>query len=395
MPIPSKYIELSRVFLLGLFLVFGSVSIQAQSANGQASSTKIADSLYATGNYTKAINFYAEDASIKSNLQVARAYNAIGNFGKAVAQYENVISKDSSLQIARFELGKIQLKLKNTDRAKNLFVELTEIDPENSEYYYYLGKSLQLQKNNFMANKAFRLSLKMDSTHLRSIFELGKYFVAEREKDSVLAYVDKGLAFYADDVALINLKALALYNNEQYIRALPLFERLVELGEKKEFIYSKLAYCYFRTREFEKAKLAYRNVLKINDGNADAYFNLGQVLLKDQEIDSAQFYFKESIAVQKPFLARQYEALAQVARIKDDLKSAFDYYKLAYEEDPDSAMIYFNVCTTADQYFKDPKTKLEYYEKFIKKFGKQGRYLPKMAKKRISELKEEIHFAKK
>ena len=379
-----------------IILFFGSIIFNAQAQNAASSTldSKIADSLYALGNYTKAINYYARSRSESSNLQIARAYNAIGNFEKAVTQYKNVISEDPSSQIARFELGKIQLKLKDADNAKNLFVELTEIDPVNTEYFYYLGKSLQFLKNDFMANKAFRLSLKIDSTHLRSIFELGKYYVAEREKDSVLAYVDKGLEFYANDVALINLKALALFNNEQYAQALPLFERLVALGEKKEFIYTKLAYCYFRTWNFEKAKVAYQEVLKINDGNADAYFNLGQVFEKDRQIDSAQYYFEESIAVQKPFLARQYDALARIARGKKDIKTAYDYYKLAHQEDPDNAMIYFNVCTTADQLYKDAKTKLGYYEKFLEKFGKNERYMSEMSEKRISELKEEIHFAK-
>ena len=379
-----------------IILFFGSIIFNAQAQNAASSTldSKIADSLYALGNYTKAINYYARSRSESSNLQIARAYNAIGNFEKAVTQYKNVISEDPSSQIARFELGKIQLKLKDADNAKNLFVELTEIDPVNTEYFYYLGKSLQFLKNDFMANKAFRLSLKIDSTHLRSIFELGKYYVAEREKDSVLAYVDKGLEFYANDVALINLKALALFNNEQYAQALPLFERLVVLGEKKEFIYTKLAYCYFRTWNFEKAKVAYQEVLKINDGNADAYFNLGQVFEKDRQIDSAQYYFEESIAVQKPFLARQYDALARIARGKKDIKTAYDYYKLAHQEDPDNAMIYFNVCTTADQLYKDAKTKLVYYEKFLEKFGKNERYMSEMSEKRISELKEEIHFAK-
>ncbi len=57
-------------------------------------------------------------------------------------------------------------------------------------------------------------------------------------------------------------------------------------------------------------------------------------------------------------------------------------------------MLYFNICTVADQLYKNPKAKLEYYENFIKKFGTNTPYASKMAAKRVKELKEEIHFTK-
>ena len=48
--------------------------------------------------------------------------------------------------------------------------------------------------------------------------------------------MNQGLKVYPDDVSLINLKALAYFNNNEYQKALPLFERLVALGEIQEFI---------------------------------------------------------------------------------------------------------------------------------------------------------------
>ncbi|WP_232625252.1 tetratricopeptide repeat protein [Pareuzebyella sediminis] len=365
----------------------------AISAEAQQATLKVADSLYVTGNYFKAINQYAKVGSNTSELQIARAYTAIGNYHKAIGQYHHIISKDSTSQIARFELAKVYLKTKKPKVASDMLIELTELDSTNAEYFYYLGKTLQTLKKDFMGNKAFVISATLDSTHLRSLFEIAKYYVAQREKDSVLKYAEKGLRFYADDVALINLKALAYFNNDEHAKARPFFEKLVDLGEHKEFIYSKLAFCYFKTWEFEKSKITYKKVLALNDGNADAYYHLGEVFLKDRQADSAQFYFKEAIAVQKPVLVREYEGLARVARVLNNTKAALEFYQLAYEEDKENALLYFNVCTQADSYYKDPITKLKYYEKFVEKFGNHNPYTVKMANKRISELKEEIHFS--
>ncbi|CAM4103890.1 tetratricopeptide repeat protein [Zobellia nedashkovskayae] len=369
-----------------LILLFAKVHSQSQS------NIIIADSLYATGNYTKAINQYAEDGSIASNLQIARAYNSIGNYEKAITQYQNVLSKDAGLQIAQFELGKLYLKTDDFTSAEYLFLELTQVAEDNPEYHYYLGETFRKQKKTEHSLSSYKNAVVTDSTHLRSLFQLGKYYVGQRKKDSALIFIDYGLRFYENDVAMINLKALAYYKNDEYVKALPYFERLEELGEENEYLSEKLAYCYFKDWELDKAKTNYKKVLEWNDENADAYFNLGQVFWKDKQIDSAQYYIKESIAVQQPFLVREYVALAGIARSKEDLKSALEYYKLAHEEDPDDALVYYNICTVADQYYKDPKVKLKYYKKFDERFGNKNDYMAKMVAKRISELKEEIHY---
>lgn len=132
---------------------------------------------------------------------------------------------------------------------------------------------------------------------------------------------------YPDDVSLINLKALAYFNNDEHQKALPLFERLVALGETQEYILSKLAYCYFKSWEFEKARSTYSQVLRINDLNADAYYNLGLIHLKEQQLDSAHWYVQKSIEVQTPVLAHEYEALARIERVRENLEKPWNTIK--------------------------------------------------------------------
>ena len=208
-----------------LILLFAKVHSQSRS------NIIIADSLYVTGNYTKAINQYAGDGSITSALQIARAYNAIGNYEKAIAQYQSVLTKETTLQIAKFELGKLYLKTNDFENAESLFLELIDIPNDNPEYHFYLGETYREQKKVGNSITSYKNATATDSTHLRSLFQLGKYYVGQREKDSALTFIDRGLTFYENDVALINLKALAYYNNDEYAKASPYFERLVELGE--------------------------------------------------------------------------------------------------------------------------------------------------------------------
>lgn len=271
-----------------ILLVFFEVGAQTPTLT-------IADSLYALGDYTKAINSYAKMGTPKANLQIARAYHAIGNYDKSIIQYENVIGSDSSLQIAKFELGKLYLKINDPKNAAYVLLDLISEGNRNAEYYYYMGNALKDMKS-LAFIQYYRSAVELDSTHLRSIFQLGKYYVAEQENDSVLKFVDKGLQFYENDVALINLKALAHFNNEEYKMAQPLFERLLELGEHEEHIYNKLGYCYYENRELGKAKDSYKLLLEYDGAKADAYNGLGNTYWRAKDLDSAAIFYKKAIA---------------------------------------------------------------------------------------------------
>ncbi len=375
------------------YIIFLFVSLST-GANAQSLVLKVADSLYAIGDYTKAINYYAEANTENSGLQIARAYNAIGNFDKAIAQYKNVVEKHPDWQIANFELGKLLLKAKEYNEARKLFSQLAGPTNKNPEYHYYLGEAYLELEQPASALTAYKKAVKSDSTHLRSLFRLGKYFTIKLERDQALKYVDKGLRFYENDVSLINLKALIYYNDNQYKMAIPWLQKILEFDETKPYVYEKLAYCYYKNGEFEKAKETYRILIGIDDQNSDTYFGMAEALRKNKQRDSAEIYIRKAMDVQRPIFAEGYSSLASLARERNDLKSALTYYKQAYKETPSDELLYFNICTVSDQLYKDPKTKLEYYGNFIKKFGTKIPYASKMAAKRVKELKEEIHFTK-
>jgi len=207
-----------------------------------------------------------------------------------------------------------------------------------------------------------------------------------------LVYIDKGLQFYENDVAMINLKALAFYNNGQFQLAIPHFERLLELGEEKPFVYEKLAYCYFRNWEPEKALDTYHKLTSFPDKLAVAYAGLGDVYFKEKELDSAQYYIEKSIEERMALFPQEYASLGRIARLKGQTKKSMDYYVKAWEENKENYYNYYQVCVLADEYYKDPKTGLKYYENLLEMYPDVVPWLKERVKNRITEIKEEIHF---
>lgn len=374
-------------------LLFVILLLNIYKVEAQTSASSVADSLYAIGNYTNAINEYSKIGTITSAIQIARSYKAIGNFEKAITQYQYIVELHPEFEITKYELGKLLLKTKGYEEAETVFSDLLGANTKNPEYQYYFGETNKELERMELSLISYKKAVALDSTHLRSLFELGKYYTIKQERDNALNYIEKGLNYYENDVALINLMALVLYNDFQYENAIPWFEKVLELGETKDYVYEKLANCYYKNWNLEKAKETYRILLQRDDTNSNTYFSLAEVYRKNKQIDSAKVFIIKGMEVQKPIFAEGYIRLANIARDQKDLKTALKYYSMAHDEDPNDARIYYNIATVNDQVGTDLNAKLAYYKNFLKQYPNEHPYFYESVRKRIRELKEEIHFA--
>jgi len=361
---------------------------------GQSSVSSIADSLFAIGNYSKAINEYSKLGGVSSALQIARSYNAIGNHEKAFTQYQYVVEEHATNQLAQLELGKLLLKMNRFEEAKSVFINLVDLNSDNTEFQYYLGEVYRELNQATESLIHYKNAVRLDSTHLRSLFQIAKHYTIKQERDNALKYILKGLGFYKNDVSLINLHALVLFNDFQYDKSIPLLERELELGEDKSYVYEKLGYAYNQNWDFEKAKQAYKVLLNRDGTNSQTYFDLASVYQKENKLDSAKIYINKAMDVQKPIFSIGYSRLADIAREQNDFKTALKFYQMAFHEDKSDVRIYYNLATTYDQFGVDPQKKLDYYQNFLKQYPKEHPFYYETVRKRISELKEEIHFVK-
>ena len=362
-------------------------------AGAQGPAFAVADSLYTIGNYSAAINTYAGLKGQKAKLQIARSYAALGNTEKAVVAYQSIITPDSTQTIAMIELGKLLAAKNKTISALPLFVRLTVDDQSNAGFFYHLGKT-QLALGNFnLGKKALQEAIDKDKTHLKAIYVMAKHLFTHGEPSNAKKIINLGLQTAPKDVALLNLKALVCFENGNYKEAAGLFNELIALGEKKPFIFKKLGFAQNALWETQKAVEAYRQMAKFPDYTGDAYLGLGAVYLKAKQLDSAAYFYNEGIKENTVSFSKEYASLGHIYKLKGNLKKAMDYYTLAWEEDTTNPYFYYQICTLADAYYEDPKTKLGYYERLLEYHPELVPYLKERAKIRITELKEEIHFA--
>ncbi|MCK4321980.1 tetratricopeptide repeat protein [candidate division WOR-3 bacterium] len=84
----------------------------------------------------------------------AEAYFNIGDYEKAIEQYESIISKIPENVISRIKIGNVYRKLNQYDKAKEHYLDVLEIEPNNLDAYYMLI-DLEISRKNLPEIKKY------------------------------------------------------------------------------------------------------------------------------------------------------------------------------------------------------------------------------------------------
>ena len=376
--------------------------ILISKAGAQTPASAVADSLYAVGNYSKALSAYTQNPeSAVNQLQIARSYKGLGNKAKALKAYETSLKMNSEQPITATEYGKMLLTRNKFLQADSIFDLLTARYPDNPEYYYQHGRALRKLKRDTTVSKeafekryvtAFAKAVSLDSTHLKAIGQLALYHLQQSDYPEVEKLCFKALESDPENIEIINLLAQNFYNRGFYTEAVDWFEKLVELGQKSVFIHEKLGYGYYQERMYELAIEQYNILLEYDDEHYGTYHILAKLYnhIKDKEkaIEASEkaLYFKDLP------LDDVYMTLGATYRLHKQWPEAIEQFQLAIKENSSEGNAYHNIAICADNYYKDKRAVVKLYEQFISKFkvSSKYRYSIKLAEERVKILNREI-----
>jgi len=383
-------------------LLLGLLSLITLVAGAQAPASVWADSLYAVGNYTKALEQYQlKEKSASNYLQIARSHKGLGNKTQALKAYKTSLDLNSNQPIAATEYGKMLLAKNKFAQADSIFLMLIDRYPDNPEYYYQRGRALRSIVPDTTVSKevyveryvnAFAKAVSLDSTHLKAIGQLALHHLKQSDYPEVEKLCAKALEADHENIEIINLLAQNFYNRGYYTEAVDWFEELVRLGQKSAFIHEKLGYAYYQEHMYELAIEQYELLLAYDDEHYGTYHILAKLhnFLKDKEkaLENGEkaLYFKDLP------LDDVHMTLGATYRLHKQWPDAMEQFQNAIKENPDGGKAYHNLAICADNYYKDKQTVVRYYEQFITKFNgnPKFRYSIKLAQERVKILKREI-----
>ncbi len=354
---------------------------------------KIADTYQKVGNHSKAIEFYNKVYTMKPSdkvqEEIGKSYQFLGNADKAIEIYETVLMTSPDNLLLKYRLAKLYMNEHKVKKAVKLFKELIQQDPTNPNYHYYLG--LAYDKLNKDSTVGYLKAFKLDSMHLKSIYQLAKFYEDLDIKDSTTLFIDKGLEINPKSINFNQLKAKDAYYNKEYKTALIHLEKLdTVLGYKTIFTYKLFGLTYLKLEDFKQAETYFLKAKEKDSRDDEVLYNLGLVYANLEEYKKAEMSFLMSIYLQKPLLDRHYYQLGMLQLEQNKHKKAIEIFEKGLASNSRNNNLLFQIALTSDSYYKDKKMVLKQYERYLRRFELRDAEETAYAQRRIKEIKKEL-----
>ncbi|MFM7457380.1 MAG: tetratricopeptide repeat protein [bacterium] len=337
--------------------------------------------------------------SIANNfVGLATAYQLQGNIDQAEKNYRRALQLEPTNQLAvdgikAIENDKVQMELDlflnraiafqkegRYDESIDSYIKAVRLSPRNADIHYNVGTSFQAKKDWFQAEKAYRRALELDPNHKEATLAL-KALTDDRKETQVSEAFDKAIALQqqgllaeaisiylrvaedkpTDDTLFYNL-GTAYQANGEFDKAKESFIRAATLKPEDQTYKDALAFIVNKKADqllekgvnaqtngkYEDAIASYLELLKINSGRADIWYNLGIAYQSIAKPDEALNAYTKAFEINP---REQSDAIFFGALILEDKKNITKAMEL-YEK-------YIKVAPSGE-YFMDARDRLEY-----------------------------------
>lgn len=376
-----------------LFSIFSLLIVLHYKAEAQTSALQIADDLYTSEYYSKAIESY-QKINPKTNYvywQLAKSHRAKGTYSNALSFYKKAATSDSTNNKLLLEYAGLLITTQKISLADSIYHKLVERHPDNPNFHYRLGLAKKTQKDS-TAILYFKKAFKLDSTHQKSCYEVARHYLKKGQFRSAEKVARIGLTSYTENPRLLSILAQKYLLQEYYDQAIPYFEKIVELNQGNAYVYTSLGFCYDKNYNYKKAIKHYTRVLEYNQEDIELHTNLANVYQKSEKYQKALNHLLIVLELKNKPIENDLLKVAACYSAQKKGKKAFTYTQLAIKENPDFEMGYYQLAMYADKYYKDPKVKLKYYHKYLTKFENKepNKYLQQKIQKRAKQLEIEL-----
>jgi tetratricopeptide (TPR) repeat protein len=329
---------------------------------------------------------------------LATAYQLQGNIDQAEKNYRRALQLEPTNQLAvdgikAIENDKVQMELDlflnraiafqkegRYDESIDSYIKAVRLSPRNADIHYNVGTSFQAKKDWFQAEKAYRRALELDPNHKEATLAL-KALTDDRKETQVSEAFDKAIALQqqgllaeaigiylkvaedkpTDDTLFYNL-GTAYQRNGEFDKAKESFIRAATLKPEDQTYQDALAFVVNKKADqllekgvnaqtngkYEEAIASYLELLKINSGRADIWYNLGIAYQSIAKPDEALNAYTKAFEINP---SEQSDAIFFGALILEDKKNITKAMEL-YEK-------YIKVAPSGE-YFMDARDRLEY-----------------------------------
>jgi tetratricopeptide (TPR) repeat protein len=296
-------IPMSRAALTILFLLTCASITAATGCKSSKKPAPIAEPQQAGPGAGDVLNSTQQD-----RLTEANAKKSAGNYDAALAMFQEILAENPTVTTAYLGIGDIYMIKKEYVRAEPAYGRAAKLEPRNFDAQYGWGLALQMLNRFVDAIRAYQRALTINPDSVNANLNLATTYLQMNEPASAVTFAEKavklepgngsarvnlGAAYekvgrnadaviqytaaleLVQDTAPIMLNLInVLAREKRYQEAANTAEQLVKVDPTSNG-YERLGWCYFRLSDFGKSMDAYKESVRIDDRNWQAYNGIG------------------------------------------------------------------------------------------------------------------------
>ena len=208
-------------------------------------------------------------------------------------QLEQRVSINKKDAQALFSLGKLALREKEFDKAKEYFSKALEYEPEVEGYQVALSNTLVAKGEIEQAEKILKEAKEKKPDNKLVRVSLGFYYLKTRQlKAAETEFQEIQEAFPQQIDALIGL-GLIEFTRNNIEKARDYFQKIVEDKSSHHYSRNLLGTCHLMLGDYDQAIIAFSYIIEHDQTAFSAYRNLGDAYLRKTNYQKAVQYYKK------------------------------------------------------------------------------------------------------
>ena len=355
----------------------------------------------ALNNYSPAVTAFRK--ALEGKNSAARIYQYLGQvyedqgmLPEAIEAYETIRQFRRLPPAIQLKLAYLYFKQSSYDATIKIMTGFLKQDSTDL-YAHYLQSRSYLKKDVYdSAIVVAERAIQLDSTSFPNYLNLGIAYFDSGRSEIALGILEKAVELSPRSDEARYYLAEAYVKQKQLEQAIEQHEICARLnGPFAQRSLKNLVNYYYKAENRNDCISTAIKYLALKPDDAYVHHFYARALSDSQQFHEAEDEFKQAILwSNEDFIKMTYFYRALNFYHKKDYSNAIAYYKKVIAIDPEFSFAYYNLAITYDDFYKEKKTAIRYYEKFIamEQGSNENHLIVEAAKSRLAALKEKRFF---
>jgi tetratricopeptide (TPR) repeat protein len=377
---------------LTLLLLLGGIPFisNLQQPQQKAINEQLIDD-YQTQRYSEAVtllktNYPEPVTDIKILSSMAYASQMAGMLPDAEKYYQRIYDLDSSNYHVLFNLGNLNVRKGNDQKAKGYFEKFLQKDSTNFTVYKDLAEIGLNDGDTKVTTKYLEKANKLQPTDADVASELSGFYIEAKRFSDAETILDVAIDADKENIYLLQGFVKLKYTENKFKDVIEYGEKLFQLGDNATFVRNKVGEAYYYTGKFDcgiETLMAIQPAMQTEV----SYYYIAECYKGLKNQTKAIEYFNKAIeAGLSPNIDSYYSEIGDsYTKLDKNNKALAAYQKsLQFDEKP---MTYYLMADIYDTNLKNKASAIKYYKRFLASShsAKQSKYAT-YAKSRIEAL---------